>query len=414
MLTQIVRNTFSNLNKNGLKATPLEYNRAFCIESKKLGLPDFACEEVDILNDGLSKENILKLKELNIKNIDGLLTHIENAFENFMSNEELRGLIDIVRNSLKPSLGNMVNDEIDSFSKSIENNPKQLLDVKVQTKIKELFELRCDVDKKAMTSKTKQLIKMLTSVANEFTNTLKATKSSNDKVLEIRKNIENLNTKSINDQDIENIKDQMLNVAKTFEDETGKFSNSLEKSGKTIDTMAKRIEQLEKNLKEAKQDSITDFMTGVMTRRGFEEYVKKIESDFINDNDEYSAVFFDIDHFKKVNDTYGHDAGDSILITFAKLLQIEIGKTGEVFRFGGEEFVAVFPKIDVNQSFEIAQRIRKRVEISNFIHEDLKLKITFSAGVAQRSQHGDVEMLINSADALLYKAKQNGRNQVVC
>ncbi len=376
-------------------------------------MDNYACNQIDLLDDVVSEKNALKLKELNIKTMDALLSHIELSFENFMSNEDLRGLINIVRDTLHPSLGTAINDEIDLFTKNIEKNPTQLLKQDIQNKVHELFEIRCNLDKKVMTSKTKQLTKMLNSVALEFTNTLQVTNSSNEKVLEIRKNIENLNTASINDQDVENIKTQMINVTKTFEAETSKFSSNLEKNSTTINQMTKRIEQLEKNLKDAKQDSITDFMTGLMTRRGFDQYIEKLENNFTNNNEEYSAVFFDIDHFKKVNDTYGHDAGDTILTTFAKLLQIEIGKTGEVFRFGGEEFVSIFPKKDALQSLEIAEKIRKRVESSNFIHEDLKLKITFSAGIAQRSVQGDVDTLINCADALLYKAKQNGRNQVV-
>jgi len=378
-----------------------------------LGLDNYACTQTNLLDDVVSEKNALKLKELNIKTMDALLSHIELSFENFMSNDDLRGLINIVRDTLHPSLGTAINDEIDLFTKNIEKNPTQLLKQDIQNKVHELFEIRCNLDKKVMTSKTKQLTKMLNSVALEFTNTLQVTNSSNEKVLEIRKNIENLNTSSINDQDVENIKTQMINVSKTFEEETTKFSNNLEKNSTTINQMTKRIEQLEKNLKDAKQDSITDFMTGLMTRRGFDQYIEELENNFTNNNEEYSAVFFDIDHFKKVNDTYGHDAGDTILTTFAKLLQLEIGKAGEVFRFGGEEFVSIFPKKDAKQSLEIAEKIRKRVESSNFIHEDLKLKITFSAGIAQRSVQGDVETLITCADALLYKAKQNGRNQVV-
>jgi len=376
-------------------------------------MDSYACNKIDLLEDLVSEQSALKLKELNIKTMDSLLTHIEHSFENFMSNEDLCGLINIVRDTLHPSLGTAINDEIDLFTKNIEKNPKQLLKEDVQSKIHELFEIRCNLDKKVMTSKTKQLTKMLNSVAHEFTNTLQVTNSSNKKVLEIRKNIENLNTASINDNDVENIKEQMINVTKTFEQETNKFTSNLEKNSTTINQMTKRIEQLEKNLKDAKQDSITDFMTGLMTRRGFDQYIEKLEEQFTENNEEYSAVFFDIDHFKKVNDTYGHDAGDTILTTFAKLLQIEIGKVGEVFRFGGEEFVSIFPNKDAMESLEIAEKIRKRVESSNFIHEDLKLKITFSAGIAQRSVQGDVETLINCADALLYKAKQNGRNQVV-
>jgi len=413
LLTHIVKNTFTNLNKNGLKATPLEYKKAFCEEAKKMGQVHYGYDDIHTLDEVLSEQNSNKLKELNITSMGELLTHIEKSFENFMSNEELCGLINIVRDTLSPSLGNSINDEIDLFNQNMANNPKQLFDSKIQTKIHELFEVRCNMDKKMMSSKTKQLTKMLASVAQEFTNTLKVTNQSNSQVLKIRKNIEKIDTNSIDDKDVENIKEQMISVTKVFEEETHKFSSSLEKNSTTINNMTKRIEQLEKNLKDAKQDSITDFMTGLMTRRGFDEYILTIEKNFTNKNEEYCAVFFDIDHFKKVNDTYGHDAGDSILVTFSKLLKLETNKMGEVFRFGGEEFVSIFPKKDLEESLAITEKIRKRVESSSFIHDDLKLKITFSAGVAQRSMHENTDSLICRADSLLYTAKQNGRNQVV-
>lgn len=412
MLTNIIKNTFSNLNKQGLKATPEEYKKAFCQEAKKLGVNNYKCSD-DSLYETLSKKNSRKLKKLNINNMNELLNYIEDSFENFMSNEDLQGLICIVRDALQPSLGVVINDEIDSFNKSIKNNPQNLTKKEIQDKVHNLFELRCKLDKKTMTSTTKKLVKMLASVTNEFTNTLTATTISNEKILEIKDNIENLDTSVVNDKEINNIKDDMLNIAKSFEYETNKFSKQLKKDSGTISKMAKRIELLEKSLKDAKHDSVTDFMTGIMTRRGFDQYIEKLDLEYKNDNTEYSAIFFDIDHFKKVNDTYGHDAGDSILITFAKLLKIELSNHGEVFRFGGEEFVSILPKKDVLQSLALAEKIRKTVERSNFIYEDLKLNITFSAGIAQRSAHDSVDTLITCADDLLYKAKQNGRNQVV-
>ena len=141
MLTQIVKNTFLNLNKKGLKATLFEYKKAFSEEAKKLGTNDYDYTEDSILFEYLPEEKIMKLKELNIKNIDELLTHIENSFENFMSNEELRSLISIVRDTLHPSLGSVVNDEINIFTKEVEQNPRQVLDKEMQTKLHKLFEL---------------------------------------------------------------------------------------------------------------------------------------------------------------------------------------------------------------------------------------------------------------------------------
>jgi len=413
LLTTIIKNTFTSLNRQGLKATPDEYKRVFCTEAKNLGIYAYEENEENLFRNLLSQSNAVRIKNLNINNMDDLLDYIEDSFDNFMSSEDLRGLIGIVRDALHPSLGVVINDEIDSFNKDITKNPQLLINKEVQYKIHKLFELRCDLDKNTMSSRTKQLVKMLSSVTQEFTKTISATNNSNDKILEIKKNIENLDTSVIDDKEVSKIKEDMMTIAQTFEKETTKLTNVLEKYSEAISKMTKRIQHLEKSLKDAKQDSITDFMTGTKTRRGFDQYIEQLDSEYKNNNKDYCAVFFDIDHFKIVNDTYGHDAGDTILITFAKLLKKEVGNAGEVFRFGGEEFVSIFPGISIKESASIAEKIRKMVERSKFIHEDLRLNITFSAGVAQRSSSNCVDELINSADALLYRAKQSGRNKVL-
>lgn len=413
MISHIIKKTFIELKNKGLQATPKEYKKEFCSIAKKMGLYTYECNEINSLHDTISKKNSEKIKELNISSMDELLIYIEKSMNTSLENTDLQALICVVSDALHPSLGSIINDEIDSFNKNILNNPEQLSKKDTQKRIHELFELRCELDKNIMSSKTKQLIKTLASVTKEFTNTLIATNNSNTKIMEIRKNIENINTESINDADISNIKNDMLTISKTFEDETKKFADKLEKDSSVISKMTKKIEQLETNLQNAKHDSVTDFLTGAKTRRGFDQYIKDIDLDFVDHNVNYSLIYFDIDYFKKINDEHGHDVGDTVLVTFVKLLLHEIGNEGEVFRFGGEEFISILPNKNSTEGYHIAEKIRGRVERSNFIHDDIKLNITISAGVSQRSSCQNIENLITNADNLVYQAKQNGRNQIV-
>ena len=127
-----------------------------------------------------------------------------------------------------------------------------------------------------------------------------------------------------------------------------------------------------------------------------------------------SLAVFDLDHFKKLNDGFGHDAGDYVL----KELSGIIGKNGvradDIFaRYGGEEFVILFPKTNLKQSFDIANRLRKLVEEHHFMYENKRLPVTTSIGVADyRAGVQSGTELFKRADSALYKSKQEGRNRV--
>lgn len=127
-----------------------------------------------------------------------------------------------------------------------------------------------------------------------------------------------------------------------------------------------------------------------------------------------SLIIFDLDHFKHLNDNYGHDAGDFVLKEMADLLRDNGIRKGDVFaRYGGEEFVVLLPNTNLKQAFEIAERLRKLVECHKFMYEGQKLPVTASIGVADY-RHG-IETgtdLFKRADSAVYKSKQGGRNQV--
>lgn len=130
--------------------------------------------------------------------------------------------------------------------------------------------------------------------------------------------------------------------------------------------------------------------------------------------DPLSLVIFDLDHFKKLNDNFGHDAGDFVLKEMAQIIRSGGIRENDTFaRYGGEEFVILLPKTNLKQSFEIAERLRKLIENHQFIYDGKRLPVTASIGVADYRQGVNSGTdLFKRADEAVYKSKEGGRNQV--
>jgi diguanylate cyclase (GGDEF)-like protein len=121
---------------------------------------------------------------------------------------------------------------------------------------------------------------------------------------------------------------------------------------------------------------------------------------------------FDLDFFKKVNDAYGHEAGDMVLRAFAKILQ-EDGRTNDIVgRYGGEEFLVILGDTDMKGAKKFANKVRERVETARFMYKEKRIELTVSGGIAQRSECASLNATIVRADELLYKAKKQGRNRI--
>lgn len=129
----------------------------------------------------------------------------------------------------------------------------------------------------------------------------------------------------------------------------------------------------------------------------------------------FSVLFFDLDHFKNVNDTYGHDAGDFVLKEFASLIRANYLRPKDVFaRYGGEEFVILLANTDSKLATDLAEKIRAAIETHAFVYEGKRLPVTTSLGIAElRADIESAQTLLRSADKALYAAKQGGRNRVV-
>lgn len=154
-----------------------------------------------------------------------------------------------------------------------------------------------------------------------------------------------------------------------------------------------------------------DDLTKVHTRKHFMKFVKKEFENFETKKEVFCIVMADIDHFKNVNDTYGHQYGDSVLNEFATLLKKSIRSIDIVARYGGEEFVILI-HTDAKNGYKVMENIREKVEKYKFGEKSINLTASFGITESKESSSSDLKTLIAKADKALYEAKENGRNQV--
>ena len=158
-------------------------------------------------------------------------------------------------------------------------------------------------------------------------------------------------------------------------------------------------------------ESQLDQLTGLKNRRGYYEYYEKNVHPYLL-KQSCSIVMADIDFFKRVNDTYGHNAGDVVLKCIASILRNMAGTSGEVIRWGGEEFVILLKECAVSQAAAFAENVRKKVESSICYFEDVPIRVTMSFGVKALDSNLSPEENVKGVDEKLYEAKTAGRNRV--
>ena len=170
-----------------------------------------------------------------------------------------------------------------------------------------------------------------------------------------------------------------------------------------IETLNKKLEQM----------SRVDGLTGLFNRRYWEEQFNREFKRLQRNDQSAAAIMLDIDHFKAVNDNYGHPAGDFIIKTLAKIIKTAIRETDIAGRYGGEEFAIFLPETNPENAKLVAERIRKLAEKYTPVYEGVEINFTVSVGVAGfNSSYSDHMVWLEHADQALYQAKEGGRNQV--
>jgi len=353
------------------------------------------------------------LKYYGVRDFDDLRT-MSAELEKFLSQKneggEENALVELLNFALEPSITKELGEELSTIRNVLKQNPQSLNSKEFQEKIKTFVDRRIEEDRTEIIEKVGSLNNILQSIGERISDIAASSKSSSAKVQSIKNDLKNVN---LNANSIDHVKSMLIEIAGALEIESKELGLEMNSKQATISELQSRVTSLEKELEAAKLESKEDFLTKVATKRALMSEIQRIEEAYKRYGTDYSICFVDIDFFKKINDTYGHEAGDVILSAVAQVLKKNARKVDFVGRYGGEEFVILLPSTSLKDGVRFGEKLRSMIENFKFIYKNERIKVTISSGVATRSANLSDTMTLEGADKMLYLSKEGGRNQVM-
>jgi diguanylate cyclase len=208
-----------------------------------------------------------------------------------------------------------------------------------------------------------------------------------------------------NVSDILSAKDYVLGQAKKIQTQTHAMREELEESKRTTSKLTQLLEQVESK-------AMIDPLTQVFNRGTYNMEIAQMIKKFKRYKNPAALIIIDIDNFKIFNDDYGHKTGDAVLTLVASVIKDAVRDTDMVFRYGGEEFVVLLNKLDLNNALIVANKVRAQIESHHLTNKASVLKVTVSIGLSCFKEGDNETTIFERADKALYRGKQNGRNRV--
>jgi diguanylate cyclase (GGDEF)-like protein len=362
---------------------------------------DTFLHELKVLGELDSKDLRTSIENLNISLADS---------EKSLKNIDLEKIAALLISSFVPSIASSVNDKIANLSEKIKNNPELLYNESIESEVKNTILLRIALDKESVKEMVESLDGVLDKLSLRLIDMIESSDASTKEIQKIKHELE-----EYNEEPTKNFKmahKKLFTIAVALEENTQLLTKDLKDHSEELTLLGNKVHELEEELKKAKHESKEDFLTKLYNKRALDEIIEMKEAEFKRYGHNYTVVMMDLDHFKNVNDVYGHDAGDAVLAAFAKILKAKCRSVDIVGRFGGEEFLAILSETDTEGGVVFAQKVRKHVQKSRFMYKGKRIEVTVSSGVSERAHNVSSQAVINAADEYLYKAKNDGRNRV--
>jgi len=326
------------------------------------------------------------------------------------NNKDLKVVASLMSASFVPSIASSVNDKIAKVSKTIVKDPSLMSSNSMREEIKSIIRLRIALDKASLKDMVVSLDNVLDKLSLQLISLIERTDNSTIEIQEIKKDLESFDLTK--EADFKTAHKKLFSVAVALEEQTKTLSSDLNEHNQEIGKLSNKVTSLEKELKEAKEASREDFLTKLYNKRALDELLKVKEGEFTRYDRNYSLIMFDIDLFKNVNDTFGHEAGDAVLSAFGKILKSVCRNVDVVGRFGGEEFLAILGETDLKGAKIFGSKVNQRVKKSKFMYKGQRIEVTVSGGIGERKLFPSMKKTLESADEYLYKAKSNGRDRI--
>jgi len=219
------------------------------------------------------------------------------------------------------------------------------------------------------------------------------------------------NTSDANE--VSNIIGNILDETRVVQSETLRSRDIIVAAQKEVTEAAEKIKGLEDKLAQMSELVREDQLTGSLNRRGMEDIFEREADRADRRSSPLCIAMLDLDNFKKLNDTHGHNAGDEALVHLVRIVKQTLRSIDVIARWGGEEFIIIMPETGLEEAAQAMVRVQRELTKHFFTADEQRLFITFSAGVALRMPHEAQETLIKRADKAMYEAKQSGKNRVV-
>ncbi len=406
-LIEVVKATIQVLNKQNVPVTPNRYAKEFVRQSASIK---------DDLQELIELENAIKssVKTYNFKNQDITTYHelAQEIIEHTRNFNNLNFLAASLKECLAPSIDDAINERLEEFLEIIEKKPVELLEARNIEKLKSISKQRILLDKDIVKRKAVDIGKLTQLMVKYFNKSLLQSGNSLEEINNIKSELDDLELSTASKRELMQFQskliDSIYNLGYTLE----ATQEEIKQNRTKFLVMQEHIEKLQKDLDKERKESNVDFLTGLLNRRAYGFEIEKIEKQFQIFGNKYAIAFLDIDRFKSINDNHGHDCGDTILKTFAKLLSALMRAGDLIVRYGGEEFVAIVMYNEKDEIKKYAQRIKRIIKENSFVHGDLKFKVTFSGGIACRENFDNYEDALLRADELMYEAKNSGRDKI--
>ena len=409
-ISDVIKKAVLRLKNQNQLFTPDAYSEAFCKEAAIAGIEIKDCSHVDELAKTLSPDLEKELRKYRVANLKELSRFLIARLNAVKSPPNMGSVASALSLTLAPSLSKEQSKKLLKIINRVQNDKDFLLSKSLNQQIKEAVAIRIALDRSTLEQMVESLDGVLYQLSNNLVSMIDESDRSKDEILEIKKDLESKKKKSIDD--ISKAQEKLLKIAQALEKNTDKLDTSLRSQSGEVDMLKARIKELEGELEDAKEASREDFLTKLYNKRALDDFMNLFEDEYKRYSSDYTIALLDIDHFKRVNDTYGHDAGDAILVAFSKIVK-KVARSADIAgRFGGEEFMLLLHQTDIDGARVLAQKINEQVKSSKFMYRGKRIEITVSVGLAQRSATTSLDATIKDADTKLYEAKESGRDMV--
>ncbi len=407
-ITQLLEETLINLRNKTIVITPNNFEKEFYALLSKSDLILEDHEEFQYLIDTLSEN-----EKTEFSKYDRTTLNLAKLLSNRVSTQDIKLFLKHFIYFISPSLSNYKSDQLQELIYNIAKKPNVLIDEDTIRKLRKFTDERIDSDKLLFSEKTDDIKKLIFFFEKHLKDIILEHVTTKQEVLQIKNDLENLDLSLTSKEEIKHFQEEMLKIVEKLDDSINNNTQKLtEEQVKCLD-LYEQIEMLQFNLTKAEEEKSLDYLTGVLTRRAYVNELERLENEFNVFDSKYAIIFYDIDHFKKINDVFGHECGDVILNKFATILS-KLTRTGDIIsRYGGEEFVALIHYSEIIEVKNYLQRVKNIISNNKFLYKENKIDVRFCAGVSFRDRYNSYKECMKKADELLYFAKSEGRDRIV-